>query len=95
VDSHFLFFVLPDGTEESTDLNGISWQRTTDLNAERGVRVTLRTKSTQFLELRFRFYRPCAACNCPEVAPVCGTQSHHFYNSVSHFRADREIPPNL
>jgi hypothetical protein len=43
-----LFYVLPDGSEASTDLNRIDWQRTTDLNAERGVRVTLRTTPTRF-----------------------------------------------
>ena len=43
-----LFYVLPDGREASTDLNRIDWQRTTDLNAERGVRVTLHTTPTQF-----------------------------------------------
>jgi hypothetical protein len=43
-----LFCVLPDGSEASTDLKSIDWQRTTDLNAERGVRVTLRTTLTQF-----------------------------------------------
>jgi hypothetical protein len=43
-----LVYVLPDGSEASTDLNRIDWQRTTDLNAERGVRVTLRTTPTQF-----------------------------------------------
>ena len=48
IDGHLLFFVLPDGTEESTDLNSVNWQRTTDLNVERGVRVTLRTKPSQF-----------------------------------------------
>jgi hypothetical protein len=42
-----LFYVLPDGSEASTDLNRIDWQRTTDLNAERGVRVTLRTTPMQ------------------------------------------------
>ena len=48
VDGHLLFFVLPDGTQASTDLNSVNWQRTTDLNAERGVRVSLRTKPSQF-----------------------------------------------
>lgn len=43
-----LFYVLPDGREASTDLNRIDWQRTTDLNAERGIRVTLHTTPTQF-----------------------------------------------
>jgi hypothetical protein len=43
-----LFYVLPDGSEASTDLNRIDWQRTTDLNAERGIRVTLRTTPTRF-----------------------------------------------
>jgi hypothetical protein len=48
VAGRLLFYVLPDGSEASTDLNCIDWQRTTDLNAERGVRVTLRTTPTQF-----------------------------------------------
>jgi hypothetical protein len=48
VAGRLLFYVLPDGSEASTDLNRIDWQRTTDLNAERGVRVTLRTTPTQF-----------------------------------------------
>ncbi len=43
-----LFYVLPDGSEASTDLRSIDWQRTTDLNAERGVRVTLHTTPTGF-----------------------------------------------
>ena len=43
-----LFYVLPDGSEASTDLSRIDWQRTTDLNAERGIRVTLRTTPTRF-----------------------------------------------
>ena len=48
IDGHLLLFVLPDGTEESTDVNSVNWRRTTDLNVERGVRVTLRTKPSQF-----------------------------------------------
>lgn len=48
VAGRLLFYVLPDGNEASTDLKSIDWQRTTDLNAERGVRVTLRTTPTQF-----------------------------------------------
>jgi hypothetical protein len=48
VAGRLLFYVLPDGSEASTDLNRIDWQRTTDLNAERGVRVTLHTTPTQF-----------------------------------------------
>jgi hypothetical protein len=48
VAGRLLFYVLPDGSEASTDLKSIDWQRTTDLNAERGVRVTLRTTPTQF-----------------------------------------------
>jgi len=47
VDGHLLFFVLPDGLVESTELNNVNWQRTTDLNVERSVRVTLRTKPGQ------------------------------------------------
>jgi hypothetical protein len=48
VAGRLLFYVLPDGSEASTDLSRIDWQRTTDLNAERGVRVTLRTSPAQF-----------------------------------------------
>ncbi len=48
VAGRLLFYVLPDGSEASTDLRSIDWQRTTDLNAERGVRVTLRTTPSQF-----------------------------------------------
>ena len=48
VAGRLLFFVLPDGTERSTALDYVNWQRTTDLNAERSVRVSLRTKPTQF-----------------------------------------------
>jgi hypothetical protein len=48
VAGRLLFYVLPDGSQASTDLKSIDWQRTTDLNAERGVRVTLQTKPTQF-----------------------------------------------
>jgi hypothetical protein len=46
VAGRLLFYVLPDGSEASTDLKSIDWQRTTDLNAERGVRITLRTTPT-------------------------------------------------
>ncbi len=48
VAGRLLFYVLPDGSEASTDLKSIDWQRTTDLNAQRGVRVTLRTTPSQF-----------------------------------------------
>jgi hypothetical protein len=48
VDGSLIFFVLPDGTARSTDLDYVDWQRTTDLNAERNVRVSLRTRSSQF-----------------------------------------------
>jgi hypothetical protein len=48
VAGRLLFYTLPDGSEASTDLNSIDWQRTTDLNAERGVRVTLRTNPSHF-----------------------------------------------
>ena len=48
VNDRLLVYVLPDGSEASTDLNNIDWQRTMDLNAERGVRLTLRTKPSQF-----------------------------------------------
>jgi hypothetical protein len=43
-----LFYVMPDGSEASTYLDRIDWQRTADLNSERGVRVTLRTNPTKF-----------------------------------------------
>ena len=48
VAGRLLFYVMPDGSEASTDLNRIDWQRTADLNSERGVRVTLRTNPTEF-----------------------------------------------
>jgi hypothetical protein len=48
VADRLLVYVLPDGNEASTDLNNVDWQRTMDLNAERGVRLTLRTKPSQF-----------------------------------------------
>ncbi len=48
VAGRLLFYVLPDGSEASADLSSIDWQRTTDLNAERGVRVTLRTNPSHF-----------------------------------------------
>jgi hypothetical protein len=48
VADRLLVYVLPDGSEASTDLNNIDWQRTMDLNAERGVRLTLRTRPSQF-----------------------------------------------
>jgi hypothetical protein len=44
VADRLLVYVLPDGSQASTDLNNIDWQRTMDLNAERGVRLTLRTR---------------------------------------------------
>jgi hypothetical protein len=48
VAGRLLFYVLPDGSEASAELSSIDWQRTTDLNAERGVRVTLRTNPSHF-----------------------------------------------
>jgi hypothetical protein len=48
VADRLLVYVLPDGSQASTDLNDIDWQRTMDLNAERGIRLTLRTKPSQF-----------------------------------------------
>jgi hypothetical protein len=48
VGDRLLFYVLPDGNEASTDLNNVDWQRTMDLNAERGVRLMLRTKPSHF-----------------------------------------------
>ena len=43
-----LSYTLPDGTKASTDINDIDWQRTTDVNAQRGMRVTLRTEPRKF-----------------------------------------------
>jgi hypothetical protein len=48
VADRLLVYVLPDGSQASTDLNNIDWQQTMDLNAERGVRLTLRTKPSRF-----------------------------------------------
>jgi hypothetical protein len=48
VADRLLVYVLPDGSEASTNLSDVDWQRTLDLNAERGVRLTLRTKPSQF-----------------------------------------------
>jgi len=38
------YFVLPDGRQESTDVNNVDWRQTGDLNAQRGVRLTLRAR---------------------------------------------------
>lgn len=40
-----IHFVLPDGRQESADVNNIDWRRTGDLNAERGVRLTLQSRA--------------------------------------------------
>lgn len=48
VDGSLLYFALPDGTVKSTDLDFVDWQRTTDLNAERNVRVSLGTAAAQY-----------------------------------------------
>lgn len=48
VDGTLLYFELPDGTVKSTDLDFVDWQRTTDLNAERNVRVSLGTAAARF-----------------------------------------------
>ena len=37
-----LFYVLRNGSEDAFDLNEVDWARTTQLNAERGITVTLR-----------------------------------------------------
>jgi hypothetical protein len=37
-----IHFVVPDGRQESTDVNNVDWRRTGDLNAEHGVRLMLR-----------------------------------------------------
>jgi hypothetical protein len=44
VANRLIYFVLPDGREESTDVNNVDWRETGNLNAERGVRLTLRTR---------------------------------------------------
>jgi hypothetical protein len=40
-----IYFVLPDGRQQSTDVNNVDWQQTGDLNAKRGVRLKLRIRS--------------------------------------------------
>lgn len=42
VDGANIAYVLPDGSRGVADLRDVDWQRTTDLNVERHVRVTLR-----------------------------------------------------
>ena len=39
-----LFYVLRGGAEGAFDLNEVDWDRTTQLNAERGITVTLRAR---------------------------------------------------
>lgn len=48
LDGNYLDYVLPDGSEDTTRMDDVDWQRTTDLNAERGVRVVLHTRSGAF-----------------------------------------------
>ena len=43
-----LNFLLPDGKQVSTDIDLVNWQRTSDLNAERGVRLILRATPRSF-----------------------------------------------
>jgi hypothetical protein len=43
-----IHFVLPDGRQESVDVNNVDWRRTGDLNAARGVRLTLRSRSYSY-----------------------------------------------
>jgi len=45
VADRLIYFVLPDGRQESTDVNNVDWRQTGNLNAQRGVRLTLRTKA--------------------------------------------------
>jgi hypothetical protein len=44
VADRLIYFVLPDGRKESTDVDNVDWRETGNLNAERGVRLTLRTR---------------------------------------------------
>jgi hypothetical protein len=44
VADRLIYFVLPDGRQESTDVNNVDWRQTGDVNAQRGVRLTLRTR---------------------------------------------------
>jgi len=39
-----LFYVLRSGAEGAWDLNEVDWDRTAQLNAERGITVTLRAR---------------------------------------------------
>ena len=39
-----LFYVLRSGAEGAMDLNEVDWDRTAQLNAERGITVTLRAR---------------------------------------------------
>jgi len=40
-----IHFVLPDGRQESASVNDVDWQRTGDLNAERGIRLALQSRA--------------------------------------------------
>ena len=44
VDGSHLSYVLPDGSEDSVEMDDVDWQRTTDLNAQRGVRIILHSR---------------------------------------------------
>ena len=43
LDSGRLFYMLPTGVEQSTDLSDVDWKNTFQLNTERGVALTLRS----------------------------------------------------
>jgi hypothetical protein len=43
-----IHFVLPDDQQESADVNNVDWRRTGDLNAERGIRLTLRSQTYSY-----------------------------------------------
>ena len=44
IESGRLLYVLRSGTEGALDLNEVDWDRTAQLNAERGITVTLRDR---------------------------------------------------
>jgi hypothetical protein len=43
-----IHFVLPDGRQESADVNNVDWPRTGDLNAERWIRLTLQSRANSY-----------------------------------------------
>jgi hypothetical protein len=43
-----IYFVSPDGRQQSSDINSIDWRETGELNAERGIRLSLRTRADSF-----------------------------------------------